>query len=82
MLHRLALIHGAPWQNAFVESFNGRLHDELLNWWCFVSLMEARAIIDGWRRHYTANRFHSAHGDLTPTEFAKQWTTTNQPQAA
>jgi transposase InsO family protein len=39
-------------------------------------------IIEDWRCDYNANRPHSAHGDLTPTEFALQWTTTHQPQAA
>ena len=73
---------GSPWQNAFIESFNGRLCDELLNSWRFDSLLEARVIIDDWRRDYNANRPHSAHGELTPTEFALQWTTTYQPQLA
>ncbi|WP_459975017.1 IS3 family transposase [Mycobacterium sp. MUNTM1] len=73
---------GSPWQNAFIESFNGRLRDELLNAWRFDSLLEARVIIEDWRCDYNANRPHSAHGELTPTEFALQWTTTHQPQAA
>jgi len=73
---------GSPWQNAWIESFNGRLRDELLNSWRFDSLLEARVIIEGWRCDYNANRPHSAHGELTPTEFALQWTTTHQPQAA
>ena len=73
---------GSPWQNAWIESFNGRLRDELLNSWRFDSLLEARVIIEGWRCDYNANRPHSAHGELTPTEFARQWTTTHQPQAA
>jgi len=73
---------GSPWQNAWIESFNGRLRDELLNSWRFDSLREARVIIEDWRRDYNANRPHSAHGELTPTEFALQWTTTHQPQAA
>ena len=73
---------GSPWQNAWIESFNGRLRDELLNSWRFDSLLEARVIIEDWRSDYNANRPHSAHGELTPTEFALQWTTTHQPQAA
>jgi putative transposase len=73
---------GSPWQNAWIESFNGRLRDELLNSWRFDSLREARVIIEGWRCDYNANRPHSAHGELTPAEFALQWTTTHQPQAA
>lgn len=73
---------GPPWQNAWIESFNGRLRDELLNSWRFDSLLEARVIVEDWRLDYNANRPHSAHGELTPTEFALQWTTTHQPQAA
>ena len=73
---------GSPWQNAWIESFNGRLRDELLNSWRFDSLLEARVIIEDWRCDYNANRPHSAHGELTPTEFALQWTTTHQPQVA
>jgi transposase InsO family protein len=72
---------GSPWQNAWIESFNGRLRDELLNGWHFDSLREARVIIEDWRVDYNCNRPHTAHGDLTPTEFATKWTT-NQPQAA
>ena len=60
---------GSPWQNAWIESFNGRLRDELLNSWQFDSLLEARVIIEDWRIDYNANRPHTAHGDLTPTEF-------------
>ena len=62
---------GSPWQNAWIESFNGRLRDELLNGWHFDSLLEARVIIEDWRIDYNANRPHTAHGDLTPTEFAQ-----------
>jgi putative transposase len=73
---------GSPWQNAWIESFNGRLRDELLNGWQFDSLLEAQVITETWRIDYNNNRPHSAHGDLTPTEFATTWTTNNQPQAA
>ncbi|GFG90925.1 integrase core domain-containing protein [Mycobacterium bourgelatii] len=73
---------GSPWQNAWIESFNGRLRDELLNSWRFDSLQEAQIIIEDWRIDYNANRPHSAHNGLTPAEFALQWTTTHQPQAA
>ncbi len=73
---------GSPWQNAWIESFNGRFRDELLNGWQFDSLLEARVIIEDWRIDYNWKRPHTAHGDLTPSEFADQWTTNNQPQAA
>jgi putative transposase len=58
------------------------LRDELLNGWQFDSLLEARVIIEDWRIDYNWNRPHTAHGDLTPSEFAAKWTTINQPQAA
>ena len=73
---------GSPWQNAWIESFNGRLRDELLNSWRFDRLLEARVIIEDWRLDYNAERPHTAHGDLTPTEFHLAWTKTHQPQAA
>ena len=73
---------GSPWQNAWIESFNGRLRDELLNSWRFDSLLEARVIIEDWRCDYNTERPHTAHGDLTPTEFALRWNQINQPTAA
>lgn len=75
---------GSPWQNAWIESFNGRLRDELLNLWQFDSLLEARVIIGDWRIDYNDNRPHSAHDGLTPSEFAQAWTINNtkQPQPA
>ena len=73
---------GSPWQNAWIESFNGKFRDELLNGWQFDSLQEARVIIEDWRIDYNWKRPHTAHGDLTPSEFAAKWTTINQPQAA
>ena len=62
---------GKPVQNAYVESFNGRLRDECLNEHWFSTLAEARAIIGAWREDYNTVRPHSALGDLTPNEFAK-----------
>jgi len=73
---------GSPWQNAWIESFNGRLRDEFLNGWHFDSLPEAQVLIEDWRIDYNTNRPHSAHGDLTPTEFAQAWTTHHQPVLA
>lgn len=73
---------GSPWQNAWIESFNSRLRDELLNLWQFDSLLEAQILIEDWRIDYNKNRPHTAHGDLTPTEFANHWTTQNPQLAA
>jgi putative transposase len=60
---------GKPVQNAFVESFNGKLRDECLNLHWFRSLRNARGEIGAWRRHYNAERPHSALGYLSPMEF-------------
>lgn len=57
---------GKPVQNAFIESFNGRIRDECLNGEVFTSLAEARAVIERWRLDYNRVRPHSAHGGLTP----------------
>ncbi len=65
-----------------IESFNGRLRDELLNLWRFDSLREARVIIEDWRIDDNTNRPHTAHGDQTPAEFAAAWTTINEPEVA
>lgn len=60
---------GKPIQNAFIESFNGKLRDECLNENWFSSLEEAQKIIEGWRRDYNEKRPHTALGGLTPAEF-------------
>jgi putative transposase len=61
---------GKPVQNAFIESFNGKLRDECLNENYFTSLIDAKTTIEAWRRDYNETRPHSSLGDLTPTEFA------------
>jgi putative transposase len=63
---------GKPVENAFIESFNGRLRDECLNVHQFASLAEAQAIIEAWRRDYNQRRPHSSLGHLTPNEFLEQ----------
>ena len=63
---------GKPIQNAFVESFNGRLRDECLNETAFRSLNEARQIIEDWRIDYNTNRPHTSLNGLTPSEFANR----------
>jgi len=73
---------GSPWQNAWIESFNGRLRDELLNAWQFDTLLEAKVLIEDWRIDYNTNRPHSAHGDLTPSEFARAHMIRSQPVLA
>ena len=51
---------GSPWQNAYVESFNGKLRDELLNLELFLSLEEAKYVAERWRLDYNHHRPHSA----------------------
>lgn len=59
-----------PIQNAFIESFNGRFRDECLNQHWFVSLAQAKHVVDAWRLDYNRARPHSSLGYLTPDEFA------------
>ncbi len=63
---------GKPVENAFIESFNGKLRDELLNAELFMNLLDARQKLEAWRRDYNQNRPHSSIGHLTPVEFANQ----------
>lgn len=63
---------GKPVENAFIESFNGRLRDECLNVHQFASLAEAEDIIEAWRMDYNHHRPHSSLGHLTPNEFVAQ----------
>ena len=62
---------GKPTQNAFIESFNGRLRDELLNETLFTSLAHARAVLAAWKDDYNKLRPHSALGNLAPATYAK-----------
>lgn len=63
---------GKPVENAFIESFNGRLRDECLNVHQFTSVADARAKIEAWRLDYNQHRPHSSLGQLTPNEFVAQ----------
>jgi putative transposase len=69
---------GSPWENPFVESFNARVRDELLNIEEFGTLLEARVVVEAWRVEYNTYRPHSSLGGLTLTEYAEWWTI-NQP---
>ena len=62
---------GKPTQNAFVESFNGRLRDELLNETLFSSFAHAREVLSLWKDDYNIVRPHSGLGNLTPAAYAK-----------
>ena len=65
---------GKPNQNAYIESFNGRLRDECLNEHWFPNLLHARAIIETWRREYNEERPKKVLGGMTPAAYAKQLT--------
>ena len=74
---------GKPTQNAFVESFNGRMRDELLNETLFMSMGHAREKITVWADDYNSKRPHSSLGYATPAAFAaelnKQWPASLRP---
>jgi transposase InsO family protein len=57
---------GSPWENGFIESFNARLRDELLDGEIFYSLKEARIVIESWRHHYNSVRPHESLGYKAP----------------
>jgi putative transposase len=57
---------GSPWENGYVESFNARLRDELLDGEIFYTLQEARVVIESWRRHYNTVRPHGSLGYKPP----------------
>jgi transposase InsO family protein len=61
---------GSPWENGYVESFNGKLRDELLNGEIFFTLREAKILIERWRVHYNHVRPHSSLGYLPPAPAA------------
>ena len=62
---------GSPWENGYIESFNGKLRDELLNREIFYTLQEAKILIEQWRQEYNQVRPHSALGYLPPAPDVK-----------
>ena len=61
---------GSPWENGYIESFNGRLRDELLNGEIFYTLNEAKVILESWRKEYNHVRPHSSLGYRVPVPLA------------
>jgi len=57
---------GSPWENGYIESFNGKLRDELLNGEIFDTILEAKVITENWRNHYNQVRPHSSLGYRVP----------------
>jgi putative transposase len=66
----LVVAPGSPWENAYIESFNSRLRDELLNGESFACLKEAQVLVEAYRGQYNHYRPHSSLGYLTPAAFA------------
>ena len=66
----LFIAKGSPWENGYVESFNGKLRNELLNRELFLSMEEARWVIDRWQLDYNHRRIHSALDYQTPAAYA------------
>ncbi len=66
---------GSPWENGYIESFNGKLRDELLNREIFTTLTEAKVLIAEWRKEYNQVRPHSAKGYKPPAPEAKMLVT-------
>ena len=63
---------GKPWQNGTNESFNGKFRDECLSMEWFRNRVDAKIVIENWRRHYNEVRPHSSLGQLTPVQFKQQ----------
>ena len=57
---------GSPWENGYVESFNGKFRDELLNGEIFFTLTEAKVLVETWRHEYNTKRPHSSLGYRPP----------------
>ncbi len=72
---------GTPWNNGFIESFNRRLRAECLNRNHWTSLLEARAVIGGFKAEHNHRHRHSALGYLTPAEYAARCSHTHHPVA-
>ena len=62
---------GSPWENGYIESFNGKMRDELLNREIFTTLTEAKVLIEQWRREYNLVRPHSSLGYRPPAPEAR-----------
>jgi transposase InsO family protein len=69
---------GSPWENGYIESFNGKLMDELLNREIFTTLTEAKVLIADWRKEYNQVRPHSSLGYKPPAPEAKMLVTLTQ----
>jgi hypothetical protein len=69
---------GSPWENAFVESLNSRVRDELLAVESFSCLAEAKVLVEDYRQDYNRSRPHRGLGMMTPLAFSEGWMTAHQ----
>jgi len=69
-----------PVENAFIESFNGKLRDECLNSHVFTSVAEAQVVLDAWREDYNLVRPHSSLHDRTPAAVGAMWVDSREPR--
>jgi putative transposase len=72
---------GSPWENGYVESFNGKFRDEVLNREVFYSVKEAKVIVENWRLEYNNHRPHSSLGYMSPAAFAASCIPSASPTA-
>ena len=72
---------GSPWENGYIQSFNGRLRDEILDRELFYSVKEAKVIVEDWRLEYNNHRPHSGLGYMTPAAFAADCIPSASPTA-
>ncbi len=81
-IHTAHIDPGKPWQNGANESFNGKFRDECLSMEWFRNRIDAKIVIENYRRHFNDVRPHSSLGQLTPIEFKQKVSSTNHPEAA
>lgn len=70
---------GSPWENGYIESFNGKFRDECLNMEIFRNMAEAKTVVEIWRRDYNEFRPHSSLGYMTPAEFSLRHGSSSRP---
>jgi len=73
---------GSPWENGYIESFNGKLRDEVLDREVFHSVKEAKVLVESWRLEYNNHRPHSSLGYMTPAAFASSCIPSASPSAS
>ena len=69
-----------PIENAYIESFNGRLRQECLNQCWFTSLEDAKIKIEAWRKDYNEHRPDTSLGNQTPVQFETEWQLSRTPK--